>query len=67
MCLICIHFDKLTIDESIRNLGEIKESVEKEHYIEVVNKIMTKIVKDYDLDPKYVPTMVSDYISDNDF
>ena len=67
MCLICIHFDKLTIDESIRNLGEIKETVEEEHYIEVVSKIMTRIVKEYDLDPSFVSPMVSDYLSDNDF
>ena len=67
MCLICIHFDKLTIDESIRNLGEIKDTINEEHYIEIVNKIMTKIVEEYDLDPNFIPPMVSDYLSDNDF
>ena len=66
MCLICQHFDRLSIDESIKNLGELKEHIDKEHYVKVVSKIMNRIVNDYDLDPQFVATMVSDYLSDND-
>tara|TARA_B100001027_G_scaffold161171_1_gene113930 strand:+ start:623 stop:826 length:204 start_codon:yes stop_codon:yes gene_type:complete len=67
MCLICVHFDKLTIEESIKNLGEMQESLDEKHYIEVVNKIMTRIAENYDLDPALVGPMLTDYLSDNDF
>lgn len=67
MCLICVDFDKLTIEESIKNLGEMKEVISEDHYIEVVNKIMTRIAEKYDLSPDLIAPMVTDYLSDNDF
>tara|TARA_R100000388_G_C7209344_1_gene142758 strand:- start:726 stop:929 length:204 start_codon:yes stop_codon:yes gene_type:complete len=67
LCLICIDFDKLTIEESIKNVGEMREVIGEDHYIEVVNKIMTRIAEKYDLDPALVGPMLTDYLSDNDF
>lgn len=67
MCLICLDFNNLTIDESIKNLGEMKDTMTEEHYIEVINKIMTRIAEKYDLDPNLVSPMLTDYLSDNDF
>ena len=67
MCMICLDFNKLTIEESIKNLGEMKEVISEEHYIEVVNKIMTRIAEKYDLDPDLVGPMLTDYLSDNGF
>jgi hypothetical protein len=67
VCLICLDFDNLTIDESIKNLGEMKDTMSEEHYIEVINKIMTRIAEKYDLDPSLVGPMLTDYLSDNDF
>ncbi len=65
--MICLDFNKLTIEESIKNLGEMKEVISEEHYIEVVNKIMTRIAEEYDLDPDLVGPMLTDYLSDNGF
>lgn len=67
MCLICLDFEKLTIEESIKNLGEMKEVIGEEHYIEVINKIMNRIAEKYDLDKALVGPMLTDYLSDNDF
>lgn len=67
MCLICLDFNNLTIDESIKNLGEMKDTMTEEHYIEVINKIMTRIAEKYELDPNLVGPMLTDYLSDNDF
>jgi len=67
VCLICLDFNNLTIDESIKNLGEMKDTMTEEHYIEVINKIMTRIAEKYELDPNLVGPMLTDYLSDNDF
>ena len=41
MCLICIEFEKgkLKIGEAVRNYGEMKETLSKEHQKEVENKL----------------------------
>ena len=41
MCIICIDLDKetLTYEEAWRNLGEMKEKIEPEHFYEVRDRI----------------------------
>jgi len=45
MCIICVDFTKgsLTIDETYRNLKEMKEVLPDEHYDEVVGLILEKL------------------------
>lgn len=41
MCIICIEYEKqkLTINEAIRNLNEIKPQIEEQHYWETLNML----------------------------
>jgi len=45
MCIICIELEKnkLTPREAWRNLGEVQDSLEKEHLEEVVDLIWDKL------------------------
>jgi hypothetical protein len=47
MCLICIEYEKgkLKIDEAVRNLGEMKESVGDEHYDETMAFLTQEMLK----------------------
>jgi hypothetical protein len=44
MCIICVELikDKLTSLEARRNLGEMKNSIEKDHRLEVLKLIWKK-------------------------
>ena len=41
MCIICVEFEKgkLTIGEAVRNYGEIKSTIPKEHQKEIEEKL----------------------------
>lgn len=41
MCIICIEYEKqkLTINEAIRNLNEIRPQIEEQHYWETLNML----------------------------
>ena len=44
MCVICVELtkDKLTSDEARRNLGEMRETIDKGHRMEVLREIWKK-------------------------
>ena len=44
MCVICVELtkDKLTASEARRNLGEMRESIDKDHRMEVLREIWKK-------------------------
>ena len=45
MCIICVELEKnkLTVQEAWRNLGEVQNSMDKEHVEEVVDLIWSKL------------------------
>ena len=49
MCLICVELtkDKLTAIEARRNLGEMRNSIEKEHILDVIKLIWKKEDEEY--------------------
>lgn len=49
MCLICVELskNKLTPLEARRNLGEMKNSIEEEHRLEVLRKIWRAEEQEY--------------------
>ena len=48
MCLVCVEYEKgkLKIDEAVRNLGEMKESVGEEHYDETMIFLTQEMLKE---------------------
>jgi|7_EtaG_2_1085326.scaffolds.fasta_scaffold188164_1 hypothetical protein len=46
MCLVCIEYakQKLTIEEGIRNITEMKQEVGEEHFLEVYNQLHDDLV-----------------------
>ncbi len=49
MCIICIDLEKerLTVQEAWRNLGEMKNSIEPEHYEELKDEISQLLIDEY--------------------
>ena len=49
MCIICIDLEKerLTVQEAWRNLGEMKNSIDPEHYEELKDEISKLLVDEY--------------------
>ena len=49
MCLICIEYEKnkLTINEALKNLEEMKESVGEEHYDEIKDFLIEESMNKY--------------------
>ena len=52
MCIICVDIqkDKLTTFEAVRNLGEVKKALGKEHAKEVAKKIYEKMLRNIEED-----------------
>jgi len=46
MCLVCIEYakQKLTIEEGISNITEMKQEVGEEHFLEVYNQLHDDLV-----------------------
>tara|TARA_R110000765_G_scaffold333910_1_gene424383 strand:+ start:2068 stop:2319 length:252 start_codon:yes stop_codon:yes gene_type:complete len=49
MCIICIDLEKerLTAQEAWRNLGEMKNSIESDHYEELKDEISQLLIDEY--------------------
>ena len=59
MCIICVEYEqgRLTICEAIRNYGELKDTLSKEHQREMENSLFNKF--------PYYPDL-SDYLNEGD-
>ena len=55
MCIICVEFEKgkLSLDEAVRNYGEMKETLSEEHQKEVEGLIFNNFPLYHGLDDEY--------------
>ncbi len=57
MCLVCIEYSKqkITAEEGMRNIGEMREQVGEEHYQKVFNQLNDDILEK-ELDDIFSPS-----------
>ena len=68
MCLVCIEYSKgkLKLNEAIRNIGEMKESVGNEHYDEVMTLLPQEALQEQQTS-YYLGRDVEDYMFDDEY